>query len=128
MELAAASAGGEAQIVQYSRTRVTIDALLRTSGVLVLTDAYYPGWKVVVNGKEKRILRANHFFRGVALAAGKHRVEFVYQPLSFRIGAVVSATTLIILIGTLLIKTVDLRCQWTKSLTVRLSGRREKVA
>jgi hypothetical protein len=128
MELAAASAGGEAQIVQYSRTRVTIEALLRTSGVLVLTDAYYPGWKVVVNGKEKRILRANHFFRGVALAAGKHRVEFVYQPLSFRIGAAVSATTLIILIGTLLIKTVALRCQWTKSITVRLSGRREKVA
>ena len=89
----------EAQIVQYLNNRVVVDASLAGSGVLVLTDSYYPGWKVFVDGKEGRILRANHFFRGVRLSPGIHKVEFKYEPLSFTIGWIVSLLTIVLLIG-----------------------------
>ncbi|MCH7570601.1 MAG: YfhO family protein [Deltaproteobacteria bacterium] len=83
-----------AEIVRYTNTSVTIKAALDGSGILVLTDSFSPGWKVFVNGEEKKVLRANFFFRGVALGQGQHLVEFRYEPLSFTIGLAVSLTTI----------------------------------
>jgi hypothetical protein len=91
------ASGAEAKIVRYTNLDVVIKATLSRSGILVLTDSYYPGWKVFVDGKEKKILRANHFFRGVQLAAGSHTVEFRYEPLSFTIGMAISLSSLFIL-------------------------------
>jgi len=87
------SVDGDAKIMVYGNQNVQIEARLDQPGVLVLTDAFYPGWKVFVDGKEQRILRANYLFRAVELGAGKHRVEFVYDPLSFKIGWIVTSLT-----------------------------------
>src|SRR4030095_9312569 len=63
------------------------DVLVRVNqsapGLLVLADTYYPGWTARVDGRPVPILRANYLFRGVAVPAGSHRVEFHYVPLSF---------------------------------------------
>jgi hypothetical protein len=90
---------GDARIKLYQNDQVQINAQLNEPGILVLTDAFYPGWKVFVDGKEQRILRANYLFRGVELAAGNHRVEFVYDPLSFKIGWIISLLTAAALIS-----------------------------
>jgi uncharacterized membrane protein YfhO len=84
---------GSAAIKNYRNNRVEIDARLSDPGILVLTDAFYPGWKVFVGGREQSILRANYLFRGVALPAGNHRVEFIYQPMSFKLGLTISLFT-----------------------------------
>ena len=64
------------------------------SGVLILGDNYYPGWKVYVDGKQRKILKANFFLRGVFLNKGGHKVRFVYDPMSFKVGLVISLLTL----------------------------------
>lgn len=91
----AANGGFEenAAIKVYRNNRVHIDARLSSPGILVLTDAFYPGWKVRVDGKEQTILRANYLFRGVELPAGNHQVEFSYEPESFKIGSIISLFT-----------------------------------
>lgn len=61
--------------------------------VLVLTDSFYPGWKVMVGGQEREILRVDYNLRGVVIPAGKHLVEFIYDPLSFKFGLIVSLLT-----------------------------------
>lgn len=91
--------GGEAQITHYGNQDVQIQARLDQPGVLVLTDAFYPGWKVFVDGKEQTVLRANYLFRAVELRAGNHRVEFVYDPLSFKIGWIISLLTALVIIS-----------------------------
>ena len=83
-----------ARITRYGNQVVEIDASLNGSGILVLADSFYPGWRVYVDGKEAKILRANLFFRAVSLPPGKHRVEFRYKPVSFTIGLVISMLTL----------------------------------
>ena len=91
--------GGEAKIIRYENNDVLINASLQTPGVLVLTDSYYPGWNAFVDGKETKILRANHFFRAVVLPKGAHRVEFRYEPWSFKLGSIISIFTLTGIIG-----------------------------
>jgi hypothetical protein len=89
-----------AKIARYENTRVTIRASLDASGILVLADSFYPGWNAYVDGKKERILRANLFFRAVALPGGEHTVEFRYEPMSFKIGLMISVTTIFALIVT----------------------------
>jgi hypothetical protein len=84
---------GEATIKSYQNNRVEIVARLSEPGILVLTDAFYPGWKVFVGGKKQKLLRANYLFRGVELPAGNQMVEFIYEPESFKIGLTISLLT-----------------------------------
>lgn len=91
---------GTANIELYQNDRVRITARLHEPGILVLTDAFYPGWKVYVDKHPKRILRANYLFRGVELTPGNHTVEFVYDPASFKIGLFISLMTLALVLAT----------------------------
>jgi hypothetical protein len=93
-------AAGDAKLVSESNNRVLIQAQLKKPGMLVLTDSFYPGWKVSVNGTDGQIVRANYFFRGVALPAGNHAVEFKYEPFTFQLGMAISFTTALAVIIT----------------------------
>lgn len=81
---------GTAKVTRRTTNHVTVDVDAAQRAVLVLADAYYPGWRVTVDGEEKRIFPVNHVLRGVEVEAGKHRVEFVYLPASFSIGLTLS--------------------------------------
>lgn len=74
--------------------RVVVDAELASPGLVVLSDMFYPGWEVTVEGeagtRPGEILRTNRVMRGVWLEAGKHRLEFRYRPATFRWGAAIS--------------------------------------
>jgi hypothetical protein len=81
-------------ITRYGPDRIGLTVDTKAKGVLVLTDTYAPGWKASIDGQPARVYIADHAFRAVTVPAGRHRVEFVYEPLSFRIGAVLSLLTL----------------------------------
>lgn len=76
----------KAQIANYGLNAVTIEAQVENPGFLVLTDVYYPGWRVFVDGQERQLYRADYIFRAVYLETGNHQVRFVFEPLSFKIG------------------------------------------
>lgn len=90
---------GRAEIISYKNRVVSVSASLNGTGILVLADAFYPGWRVYINGREGEIFRANVFFRGVPLPAGDHLVEFRYEPRSLRVGLAMSLMTLLGVVG-----------------------------
>ncbi len=75
------------EFISESNNRLELLAGLRQDGLLVLSDTYYPGWKAFVDGTPQKIYRANYAFRAVPLGAGTHRLEFVYDPMSLKLGA-----------------------------------------
>ena len=86
------------QVTSYSANRITLNAVTQTRAYLVLSEAYYPGWKAYVNGHEKTIFPADYAFRGVPIDPGEHKVEFRYQPISIKIGGIISTTTISIIL------------------------------
>jgi hypothetical protein len=78
------------RILDYAPEAVRIEASLEREGVLVLGDAWYPGWTAAVDGLPADVLKTNLAFRGVHLPAGAHVVEFRYDPPSFRAGLWIS--------------------------------------
>jgi hypothetical protein len=83
------------EFLSESNNRLTLRVKTGENGFLMLSDTYYPGWKVYVDGEKKKIYRANYTFRAVPLLAGAHQVEFVYDPVSFKLGAMITFLTIL---------------------------------
>jgi uncharacterized membrane protein YfhO len=70
---------------------VAIETNVSSPTLLVLSEVYYPaGWKAYVDGTETEILRTNYILRSVIVPAGKHEVEFRFDPPSYRAGWMLS--------------------------------------
>lgn len=72
-------------LVSTSRT-VAFTSSASVGGLAVLADAWHPGWTVNVDGKPQVALRVGGVFRGVRLSPGEHRVEWRFEPWSWRVG------------------------------------------
>jgi hypothetical protein len=79
-------APGAAHVVSRAADTVEVEAELSAPGVLVLVEAFDPGWRATVDGRSAPVLRANTLFRGVRLAPGRHRVRFAYRPRAAALG------------------------------------------
>jgi hypothetical protein len=70
-----------ATVTNYTAERVEVQVNAGAqAGLLVLSDAYYPGWVATVNGEPTKIYRANIMFRGVPVPKGESTVVFEYRP------------------------------------------------
>jgi len=65
-----------AEITSYKPNKVDISVDAPENGYLVLTDTFYPGWKVTVDGTLAEILPAFGAFRAVRVSKGIHTVKF----------------------------------------------------
>jgi hypothetical protein len=77
--------------------RVEIIVNAHQGGWLVLFDTWFPGWKAKINGEVTTILRADYMFRSVQVPPGESIVEFIYQPPSLIVGAVLSLAAWLVL-------------------------------
>ena len=103
---------GTARIVRNEPERVVVEASARRPGELVLTDLHYPGWKATLDGEDADLHRVDYLLRGTTLPPGEHRVEFRYEPASWRMGWIVS---LVALAGLLAVIGVGLRTRGTRA-------------
>ncbi len=85
-EIAPASGAGTVDIMKYTPNEIVIKTTSTAPKLLFLSDAYDPGWRVMVDGNEERIYRADYDFRAVSVPAGMHTIRMVYWPKSFTIG------------------------------------------
>jgi len=84
------------KIIKYSPNKIVINTNTKKNKFLVISDNYFPGWKATIDGKDIKIYRTNYTFRGLIVPSGNHILEFNYQPLSFKIGEIISVISLII--------------------------------
>lgn len=82
----AAAPGDQAQITAYGAERVEVRTSSAGPALLVLADAYYPGWTATVDGVATPIYPTNVLFRGVPVPAGEHQVVFTFQPTGWSLG------------------------------------------
>lgn len=58
-----------------------------TKGIIVFSEIYYPkGWHAFIDGNEVPILRADFILRALEVPAGKHIIEFKFEPKPYVIG------------------------------------------
>ncbi len=89
------------EILSYEPEKIVIRVSSGGQKFLVLSEAYFPGWKATVNGEEAGIFRADYAFRAIPVDSGESLVELRYEPQSFLIGASISSGAGILFFGLL---------------------------
>ncbi|NTV56308.1 MAG: YfhO family protein, partial [Deltaproteobacteria bacterium] len=82
-------------VTGYGSDRITLKAQSNSAGYLVLSEVFYPGWTVTVDGRKGDIMRGNYLFRVIPLERGEHEVTLCFVSWPFRVGGMISLATLI---------------------------------
>lgn len=95
VRLPAAPATGTAQVVERTGGAKSVyETDASAPSMLVISEAYYPGWHARVDGRDVPLLRVDYMMRGVPLDSGKHRVEVYFESAPVIQGATLSLLTL----------------------------------
>lgn len=90
----------KAKIIFYLPEKIKIET--KNSGTLILSDTFYPGWQVYVNGQKTDIKkdRDAFIFRSVKLQnSPNYKIYFLYNPVLFTIGVLISLLSISIIIN-----------------------------
>jgi hypothetical protein len=92
------------KLVEHNPNFLKYESQSGKNGLAVFSEIYYPkGWIALVDGKESEILRANYVLRALSVPAGKHIVEFKFQPDAYVVGNKITSVSswlmLIIVVG-----------------------------
>jgi len=70
----------------YRKVNVSSSA----DGFLRISEVYYPGWKICIDGKPVKVYRSDLAWMAVNFPKGSHTVEMFPQSLYFNKAAMVS--------------------------------------
>lgn len=77
-------------VTSYGADRIQLQTSTGASGLLVLSEMYYPAWKAYVDGREVPLYSADYMLRAVPVPPGDHTVELRYESWSLNTGIVIS--------------------------------------
>ncbi|WP_242392753.1 YfhO family protein [Anaeromyxobacter oryzisoli] len=96
-----ATAPGRVLRVERGTDTVRVEAESLGPALLVVQDAYWPGWRASIDGQPAEVLAADVLVRAVRWPPGRHRLELVYAPRELQVGLALSAVgaVLVLLLG-----------------------------
>ncbi len=85
----------EVKVKTYEPNKIVLSTISKSNMLLFISDTYFPGWKVSIDGENGKIYRADYSFRAVPVTKGKHEVIFYYYPEAFALGLKISLITVL---------------------------------
>jgi hypothetical protein len=94
------------RLTDYKPNHLTYESDSKVAQVAVFSEIYYRGgidWKAYVDGQETPHFRANYILRAMTLPAGKHKIEFKFDPPAVKMGQQIdrfaAAAWILLLVG-----------------------------
>lgn len=91
------------RLTEYQPNYLVYQSEAGNDQLAVFSEIYYSkGWNAYIDGKPAPHFRANYVLRAMQVPAGKHKIEFRFEPESYKTGESVSLASSIILVLILL--------------------------
>jgi hypothetical protein len=89
------------ELTSYKPNHLKYTSNNTKNGFGVFSEMYYEkGWKANIDGKDAEILNVNYVLRGLEIPAGKHKIEFIFEPDVVKTGSTIALiSTLLMLIA-----------------------------
>ncbi len=82
-----------------SMNAIEVNYSSENPGWVVVRQNWFPGWKAVLDGEEELVIEeVDYLFQGVFAPEGRHTIQFIYDPDSFRAGLILSISSLLLLL------------------------------
>ncbi len=88
------------EVVEKTPNREVLHVQAGSTGWLLRSTVWYPGWTSFVDGEEIPLYRGDYLFQAVHVPEGEHEVVFSYQPMSVFVGGALSLAAVLVWIGT----------------------------
>jgi len=95
-----AAEAGEVMLTFPDERHVRMRVRSRSGGLVVLHDAFAPGWRATVDGQTAAVLPVNILSRGVVVGPGEHTIAMAYLPPGFLLGLMISSVTVALVVVT----------------------------
>lgn len=93
------SKGYVMNICNYYPEMVIVNTIIQKPSWLVNSDADYPGWFAYTDRKKSPVYTCNLIMKGVFIEKeGRHTTYWIFRPLSFRIGLIITVLIIIFLL------------------------------
>lgn len=97
------NADGKITLQSYKPNYLVYETESKDKGFAVFSEIYYPkGWDAYIDGKLTPHTCVNYILRGMEIPAGKHKVEFKFEPKSYKTGntiAMIGSILVLIAVG-----------------------------
>jgi hypothetical protein len=87
---------GTAAILVDRPGRIEIEADAPSRQFLILSESYHQGWRVLVDGRDREVIRVDEDFLGCVVEPGTHRVAFRYHSPGLLAGTYLTCLGLLI--------------------------------
>jgi hypothetical protein len=91
---------GRVEISRFEPERIVLSTQSASPSLLVLAEAWYPGWSATVDGRAAPCIPANGWMRAVPLSPGRHEVSLSFRSRWLGAGGLVSFATALALAAT----------------------------
>lgn len=88
------------KVQERSSSRIRVLVVGAGSSMLVISQAFYPGWDARIDGKKAAIVPIDGVIQGVMVPNGEHVIELNFVPRSFVLGCAVTLLAIFILLIT----------------------------
>jgi len=103
--------GASITLTEYKPNYLKYNSTASKSGIAIFSEIYYDkGWNAYVDGELKPHFRANYVLRGMQIPAGKHVVEFKFEPAVYHVSERIAfASSIILLLLLAFVSTKELK-------------------
>lgn len=86
-------------LVGYQINHLKYDSNNSNIGFAVFSEMYYAnGWNAYIDGKLTNHIRVDYVLRGLEIPAGKHTIEFKFEPSVIQTGSTISLVSYVLLL------------------------------
>jgi uncharacterized membrane protein YfhO len=88
------------KMTAFDNDAISYESICSGSKMAVFSEIYYKDWKAYIDGQPADFVKANYVLRAMVVPAGKHKIDFKFEPKVFYTGRNISniATWLMMLI------------------------------
>jgi hypothetical protein len=85
------------KVKDYLNDIIRYDFNASTNQFVVFSEVYYDkGWNAFIDGQKAEYVKADYVLRGMSVPAGKHLIEFKFEPHSYELGDTLTNVTSIL--------------------------------
>ncbi len=90
---------GEIKLISYKPDELVYESTAAENQFAIFSEIYYPkGWNAYLDGKKVPYAAVNYVLRGLPIPAGKHKLEFKFEPETYATGNQIALIGSIVLV------------------------------